>query len=200
MCGSSKTSETTVVNQQQQATPTAEETALNQRNLRMALATEGSQTQAQLAGLDLVNKMLAGSTNLPGIFGTLAKGISSEAIGNQATKYALNALPQFQSMGLTDSGVAGREISRGIANELLYPTEQFNIGSLQNLLNLALSGQAQVQSPIQANTNTLASSLAGLRSTTTSGTTSSTKTTPRDYVSPLLTGFGSAMGNWWGGS
>jgi len=149
--------------------------------------TVGGQTQAQLQGLNLVNQLLTGGS-LPGYLNTLTSGISSEAIGNQAARLAKQYGAGFQSMGIDDSGVAFRETSRGIANELLYPTEQFNIGSLQNLLNLALSGQAQVQQPIQAGTNTLSQSLAGLRSVNQSGMTTMTS------MNPFLKSFQTELG------
>lgn len=147
-------------------TPTEEERQLNARNLRVALATEEPQQQAQLSGLSLVNQLLTGTSPLPGFFGTMAEGITPDTIGNEATRLALRAMPQFQQLGLMESGTAAKQISRSIANELLYPAQQFNVGALQNMLNLALSGQAQVQQPIQAGIGQLGGQLAGLRTTT----------------------------------
>jgi hypothetical protein len=187
-------------------TPTAEETALNQRNLRIALATEQPQQQAQLSGLELVNQMLGGSTNLPGYFGEIAQGISPQsqmssgqlnpmAISSAAGALMRQYLPGYQQGNMLYSGVIQRDIQKRLTNELLLPVaqqnianqqaaQQFNIGTeysrqgynqgnLLNLLNLALSGQAQVQQPVQANVSQLGSQLAGLRTTTTSGTQTS---------------------------
>ena len=128
MCGDEKTTIENQTSSEQTVTQTPEEKQLNQRNLRIALATEEPQKQAQLQGLDLINQLLGGATELPGIFGTLSRGISPEAIGNQASKLTGQYGAGFQSMGLVDSGTAYKETARGIANELLFPTEQFNIG------------------------------------------------------------------------
>ena len=178
--------------QSTQYTPTPEEQEMQRLQLGQYKQTVGGQTQAQLQGLNLVNQLLTGGS-LPGYLNTLTSGISSEAVGNQAARLAKQYGAGFQSMGIDDSGVAFRETSRGIANELLYPTEQFNIGSLQNLLNLALSGQAQIQQPIQAGTNTLSQSLAGLRSVNQSGMTTMTS------MNPFLKSFQTELGKTAGG-
>lgn len=143
------------------------------------------QTQAQLSGLNLVNQLLTGTTPLPGFFGEMGAGISPEAIGTQATELTRGALPQFQDLGILESGTMAKNISQAIANQLLFPAEQFNIGAKQNLLNLALSGQAQVQQPIMAGQQTLASQLAGLRSIT--GTQTQTS---NPFLQNFYTGLG----------
>ncbi len=172
-----------------QATPTAEETELNKLLLERTKATQAGTIQAQQGGLSLINQLLAGQQPTGELYQQLG-GISSEAIGTQATELTRQNLPQFQSLGLTDSGTMMKGISRSIANELLFPAEQFNIGAKQNLLNLALSGQAQVQQPIQNQTNTLATNLAGLRTTT--GTSTQTS-------NPFLQSFYSQLGKTAGG-
>lgn len=156
---------------------TEEEKQMQQLQLQQYKQTVGPQTQAQLSGLNLVNQLLTGQ--IPGgFYQKLGQGISPEAIGNQATKYAFQNMPGFQSQGIYDSGIMAKQISRGIANEVLYPAEQFNIGSLQNLMNMALSGQAQVQQPIQQGNSMLYSQLAGLRPVTQQGTSTQTSSTP----------------------
>ena len=147
-------------------TPTAEETALNQRNLRVAMATEGGETTAQQNALSLINRLLTGQMPQGELYQQIA-GINPDAIASQATQVMRSGRAGLQGVGLQDSGVGDRAIARQLANELYYPSAQFNVGAGQNMLNLALSGQAQVQQPIQANVNTLNQSLAGLRSTTT---------------------------------
>ena len=165
---------TTVVNQTTTPTPTAEETALNQRNLRIAQATEGGQTTMQQNALALGNQLLTGGTDMLGYFQKMMAGIDANTMGHQASRFVTGAMPGMQQSGLTNSGTAARSIAKGVASEVQMPAETFNIGSWQNALNLALSGQAQVQAPIQANASSLATSLAGLRSVNTSGTTSTT--------------------------
>lgn len=187
---------TTVVNQTTTPTPTAEETALNQRNLRIAQATEAPETQVQLQGLNLVSQLLQGRQPQGELFQQLS-GINPEAIGSQATELTRQNLPGFQSTGLMDSGVMQREIARTIASQLLFPAEQINLGARQNLLNLALSGQAQVQAPVQANVNQLGAQLAGLRSINTQGTTqtSSTQYGMNPFLKSFQTSFGQSLGS-----
>lgn len=194
---SESSSTTQVINQTTTPQPTAEETALNQRNLRIAQATEGGETQAQLAGLNLVNQLLTGK--IPeGIYQQLGAGVNANDISTQATQMMRSGRTGMQSLGISDSGVADRAIAQDLANNLYYPAAQFNVGAMQNLLNLALSGQAQVQAPVQANVNNLSNSLAGLRSTTTSGTTSSSGNTitrnPFMTGKDIFSGIGTGIG------
>ncbi len=81
--------------------------------------------------------------------------------------------PGFAQSGLLDSGV--RAVVGGrIAGDIRRGSEEFNIGNRLNLLNLALSGQAQVQQPILAQSANLGNRLAGLRSMTATGSYSNT--------------------------
>lgn len=187
--GKEKTSGTTVVNQTTQTTPTAEETALNQRNLRIAQATEPGETTAQVSSLNLINQLLTGQLPSGELFKQIG-GIDPNTIATQATELTRQNLPGFQTQGLLDSGVMQRETARNIAQQLLYPAAQFNVGAGQNLLNLALSGQAQVQAPVQANVNQLGAQLAGLRSINTQETTNTT----RYSMNPFLKSFQSSSG------
>jgi hypothetical protein len=259
-----KSSGTTVVNQTTTPTPTAEETALNQRNLRIALGTESGELSAQQAGLNLVNQLLTGGTQLPGYFGQIAGGIGPQgqlqagqvggfspmtegqidpnAVSAQAGTLMRQYLPGYQQGGLMDSGIMQADIQKRLTNDLLLPVTQqnianrqaaqqfnigteldrqlanignqmtaqqynlgqeysrqgFNQGNLLNLLNLALSGQAQVQQPVQANVSQLGSQLAGLRSTNTQGTNSfnSIKSNPFLTGSDIFGGIGTGIGTY----
>jgi len=185
-----KSSGTTVVNQTTTPTPTAEETALNQRNLRVAQATEGPETQAQLQSLNLISQLLTGQLPQGELFKMIG-GIDPNAIASQATQTMRAGKAGLQGGGLLDSGVGDRAIASQLANQLYFPASQFNVGAGQNLLNLALSGQAQVQTPIQNNINNLSSSLAGLRSINQQGTTS---TTSSQSSNPFLKSFYGSLG------
>ena len=160
------------------ATPTAEETAMNQRNLRIAQATESGQTQAQQNSLNLINQLLTGNIPQGPLFSQLTSGVSPEAIAGQATSMMRAGRTGAQASGIAESGSADRAISRDLASNLLMPAQQFNIGAAQNLMNLALSGQAQVQQPIQANVNQLGNQLAGLRTVNNQGYTSGYQQNP----------------------
>jgi hypothetical protein len=180
---------------QQSSTQTVQQTPAEQEAnsiyLEQLRKAQPGTLQAQESGLNLVNRLLLGES-LPGYLDTLTRGISNEAIGTQASRLANQYGAGFQNLGIADSGVAFRETSRGIANELLFPTEQFNIGALQNLLNVALSGQAQVQSPISASGGQLSQNLQGLRSTTSTGTYTTTGMNP--FLRSFQTSFGESLG------
>lgn len=191
--GQEKQTGTTVNNTTTTATPTAEETEMNRLLLNRQKATDPLQTQTQLSGLSLVNSLLQGQIPTSPLYQSIS-GVSPEGIASQATKLTRESLPGFQGSGLAESGVMQREISRQLANDLLYPAEQFNVGARQNMLNLALTGQAQVQSPVQANTNTLASSLAGLRSYNQSGTSQVTTLSTNPFMKSFQQGAGSSLG------
>jgi hypothetical protein len=197
MCGSSK--ETTVVESSgtQQATATPEERELMQLDIAARKEIQPQQLETQKAGLDLVNRLLAGETDLPGFFGQIGRGISPEITSEISQKAVADLMPSFQSSGIMDSGVSASVAGR-TAGDIRRVSEEFNIGNKLNLLNLALSGQAQVQQPILAQSAMLGQQLAGLRAITTSGTQQQTTTRPRDYFGQALSGFSSGFGTGFG--
>jgi hypothetical protein len=96
---------------------------------------------------------------------SLIGGVTPEQQQRMISEQQRYLNPQFQQNGIMDSGLAYTASLRS-ATDLANQNAQFNVGALQNALNLALSGQAQVQNPFQNQSNSLASQLAGLRSTT----------------------------------
>ena len=202
MCGSSK--ETTVVQSSgtQQATATPEERELMQMQIDQQKRLGPQQEALQVSSMDLVSKMLAGETELPGFFGQIGRGISPEITGEISQKAVADLMPSFQSSGIMDSGVAASVAGR-TAGDIRRVSEEFNIGNKLNLLNLALSGQAQVQQPILAQSAMLGQQLAGLRAITTTGQSTSTMTKPTDYFGGFASSFGSGLGTglgtWLGG-
>ena len=184
--------ETTVVNQTSQSTPqaTPEERRLNQLAIERQEILQGPQTEAQLAGLDLVRQLLTGQEPVPGFFQEMSQGISPE-VTQDITRQAIKDIsPQFQRAGILDSGVAA-SIAGRTAGDIRRATAEFNLGNKFNLLNLALSGQAQVQQPLLAQSQILSSRLAGLRPVTTAGTS---KTTTSGQSNPFLRSFQSSLG------
>jgi hypothetical protein len=145
------------------------------------------QIEVQKTGLDLVNRLLAGETELPGFFGQIGAGISPEITSEISQKAVSDIMPSFQQSGILDSGVAASVAAR-TAGDVRRASEEFNIGNKLNLLNLALSGQAQVQQPVLAQSAQLAGQLAGLRSINTSGTTSTTRSYTPSGMSMALAG------------
>lgn len=145
--------------------PTAEETELNKLQLEMQKATAPYQQQTQITGLQLANQLLSGQEPLPGYLNQLSQGISPEVTQSIVDQSLRDIKPSFQSGGILDSGVAA-EISARTAADIRRASEEYNIGNRLNLLNLALSGQAQVQSPVLATSASLRSSLGTLGKTT----------------------------------
>ncbi len=86
---------------------------------------------------------------------------------------------------------AGQEFDIGTE----YSRRAFNEGQLLNLLNLGVGGQAQVQSPILAQSGMLAGNLAGLRGTTQQGSTNTQLTMMNPFLKSFQTSLGSSLGS-----
>jgi len=198
-----KSSTTNVTNQNttQTMTPqaTPEERELNQLEIERIRATQPGQIQVQQSGLSLVNQLLSGEEPLPGFFQELSQGISPE-VTNQIVQSSLQDLyPQFQGQGILDSGVSA-EIAGRTAGDIRMGSEQWNQGNKFNLLNLALSGQAQVQQPLLAQSQILSGRLAGLRSTSSTGNVSGSGSGTQTLTSmnPFLKSFQQSAGQFIG--
>ena len=198
-----KSSTTNVTNQNttQTMTPqaTPEERELNQLEIERIRATQPGQIQVQQSGLSLVNQLLSGEEPLPGFFQELSQGISPE-VTNQIVQSSLQDLyPQFQGQGILDSGVSA-EIAGRTAGDIRMGSEQWNQGNKFNLLNLALSGQAQVQQPLLAQSQILSGRLAGLRSVSSTGTSSGSGSGTQTLTSmnPFLKSFQQSAGQFIG--
>ena len=134
---------TSVTNTTSERQPTAEETRLNQLDIQLREGTQAGMMGTQQAGLSLAEKLLKGE-NLPGYLQDLAGGISPDVTNSIVQQSLKDIMPSFQSSGILDSGVAA-EISARTAGDIRRASEEFNIGNRLNMLNLALSGQAQIQ-------------------------------------------------------
>jgi len=191
--GQEKSSGTTVVNQSSSATPTAEETALNQLRLGQLQETAPYETEAIKSGLTLSNLLLGGQP-LPGYLGGLPLGIGEDQTQSMVNSALRDITPGFQSSGLLDSGVRA-SISARTAGDIRNQNAAFNVQNLQQLLNIATGSQAQ---PLQAPMNyssQLGASLAGLRSTNTSGTTTQNyRSNQNPFLNSLAGGFGQGFG------
>ena len=172
--GSEKT--TVQSTQQQQATPTAEETALNQLQLGQAQAFDPMQRQLNEAGGQNVLTLLQGG-NLPGNLGALSRGIDPSVTDLLVQRSLKDVGNQAQFSGILDSGTAGSLAAR-TAGDIRLGAEEFNIGTLLNLLNLGVGGQAQVQQPMLQTSQQLGGRLAGLRSMSSSGSQTTTGMNP----------------------
>lgn len=203
--GSERESGTTVVNQTTTPTPTAEEVEMNKLALERERANQQGMIDVQGSGLSLVNNLLQGNANLPGFFNTLAGGINESQTQNISQQALRDLYPQFQGQGILDSGTAASVAGR-TAGDIRTNVAEYNQQNLLNLLNLALSGQAQIQQPILNQSSILSSRLQGLRSVNTQGTTNTSQTSTSSWGNQLmggLTGMGrvaSGIGSLpWGG-
>lgn len=173
------------------ATATAEEQEVNQLQLEQLRAQQPGQIATQGNALNLINQLLVGG-DLPGFFGDLPGGISSEAIGTEASRVAQRAQPGFQSLGILDSGTAFEETAREVGQSVLFPAEQFNINNLLALLGQGLGAQGNAQGFNTAQSASLGARLAGLRPITTQG--SSTVNIRNEAPNPFLQSFQQSLG------
>jgi hypothetical protein len=158
--------EKTTTQSSQTATATPEERALMQQQINM---NNFMQPYAQQNYADLsknIQAILEGNQPMAKGIG----GVSEEDTNNMANAAVRGVLPQFQSAGILDSGIAFQGATRAAA-DIRNQNAQFNTSAAQNLFNLASGGQSNLQGQFQANTNNLTNQLAGLRTTTASGST-----------------------------
>ena len=204
--GSSKTEESKGTSSSQTTyTPTAEETQLNKLRLARETALDPSILQTQQQGLDLISQLLAGGTTggLPGFLSGLPGGISPEVTQDIVDKSLRDVRGGLQGGGLLDSGVRSALEARTSA-DIRTQSEQFNLQNLQQLLNIAVGGQASVQSPIMGFGQQLSTALAGLRGISQTGTSTGFTKTNNSFFSPqgfggniagsFAQGFGSSLG------
>jgi hypothetical protein len=167
----------------QQATPTAAESEMENLQLQQYKATQPYQQNMQIAGLQLGTNLLTGG-QLPQGYQELWGGIDQNQTNRMVSQSLQQLYPQFQGQGLMDSGTAIQGGMRA-ASDVMNQNAQFNLGQKLNLLNLAVGGQAQIQSPVSGATSQLASQLSGLRSV--SGTQTQT-------INPFLISFYGSLG------
>ena len=154
---------------QSATTPTAtpEQTALDKAQLEQFNQYAPQQTQMFQNAFTMGNKLLTSFGNNDQ-WQSLIGGISKQQTQNQINTQDRALTSQLQQSGIYDSGTAASGRLRA-ASDLSNQNAQFNVGTLQNALNLALSGQAQVQSPALGQTSQLQTALSGLRSNQSTG-------------------------------
>lgn len=188
-----KTTTTTNSSATSTPAPTAEETRLNQLDLQAREANQQGVMDIQKNGLNLGNLLLQG-LQLPGYLKNLPGGISPDVTQQIVDDSLRDIRPGFQQGGILDSGVAA-SISARTAADVRTQSEQFNLQNLQQLINLAVGGQAQVQQPILGQAANLGSRLAGLRSVTQTGNGSSTQSSMNPFLKSFQTSLGSSLGS-----
>lgn len=178
--------EKTTVNSTSKAEMTPEERTLLNQNIEMNNFMR-PYTQENYANLSKnINAILTGNT-------PMAEGIGG--INEMQTQSMVNAgmrdvLPQFQSAGIMDSGMAYQGAVRSAA-DIRNANAQFNVSAAQNLFNLASGGQSNLQGQYQNSSNALTSQLAGLRTMNSSQNTYSMN----PFLKSFQTSLGSSLGN-----
>lgn len=186
-----KSKETTTTQTETKATPTPQELEMQQLQLDQFKRTSGPQTDVQLSGLNLINRLLQGETNLPGFFGQVGQGISPEITSGIVQQSLQDLYPQFQQQGILDSGTAA-SIAGRTAGDIRRGSAEYNLNNKLNLLNMALGGQAQIQQPLLQQSQMLNNQLAGLRTINQSGTTT------QYGMNPFLQSFQQGLGQTFG--
>lgn len=174
---------TQVTSSTQQSTATPMEDKLNQQQYDN-IAFMQPYAQQNYADLSKnISAILQGNTPMAKGIG----GVSEEDTNNMANAAVRGVLPQFQSAGILDSGIAVQGATRAAA-DIRNQNAQFNTSANQNLFNLASGGQSNLQAQQQASTNSLGSQLAGLRSI---NQTQSVAANPFTTAASLMQGVGS---------
>lgn len=174
----------------QQATATPEEKALIQQQINMNnfMQPYAQQTYADLSSN--IDAILKGNTPAAQGIG----GISDAQNQSMVNASVRSVLPQFQSAGILDSGIAAQGAIRA-AQDTSNQNAQFNVSAAQNLFNIASGGQSNLQSQLQNNTNNLTSQLAGLRTINSSGSTIGMNPFLKNFQTQLGTQAANGIGN-----
>jgi hypothetical protein len=169
MCGGSDTVQTST-NTTTTPTATPQEQAMEGIQLSEMQGYAPAQGQMYNTAFATGNNLL-NAVNQPNSpqWQTLLGGITPQQTQSQVNTQDQALQGSLQQAGIYNSGTAasGRMAA---ATQLSNTNAQFNVGTLQNALNLALGGQAQVQSTAASNSSQLGQELAGLRTTNTTGT------------------------------
>jgi len=170
-------------------TPTAEETEFNKLQLAQAKEFDPIQRDLNKNAGNLINQLLLGEGNLPGFLSKLPGGIDENVTNDLVSKSLRDVNAQLAASGagsFMESGVA-QSVGARTAGDIRMGAEQFNIGNLLNLLNLAVGGQAQVQQPTLATSNMLSQRLSGLRNVSQTGTMNGTSVRKYDFFTSPFT-------------
>lgn len=193
--GSQKSTTVNQTNASTTPTPPDYVDQLNRAQAQSAQSLLPQQTALQSSALNAsqnVYNAFSNNTPLTGYLGTL-QGITPDqttSMVNEAMRYAD---PEAQTGGVLNSG-AYDAIRARTAVDVMNQNAQFNVGALQNLLNLANTGQAQVQQPMNAQQATTSSRLSGLNTVQSSGLANGAS-----YgQNPFLTSFQTSLGNSFG--
>jgi len=168
MCGGPQITSTTQ-NSTTTASATPQEQAMEQIQLGQMEQYAPAQTQMYNTAFDTGNNLL-NAVNQPGSpqWATLLGGVNQQQTNSMVNTADQSLQGSLQQAGIYNSGTAATGRMKS-ATDVANSNAQFNVGSLQAALNLALSGQTQIQGTATNNSSQLGQELAGLRTTNTSG-------------------------------
>jgi len=187
--GSTKNSTEQQQQQQQTVTASPNEQELQKLQLNQAQTLMPYQTEAAKQAYGITGDILSS----PDLLSKLFAGISPEITADIASESIKDILPSFQKSGILDSGVAA-SIAARTAGDVRRQSAEYNLTNLFNLLQTGLGYGGQQQQLTQSGTSSLASSLAGLRSIQSTGTTSMT-TRSNPFLESFYTSSGKTLGS-----
>lgn len=137
---------------------TEEQRELDKLQLERERFLDPQLRSVQSTGLSLTEQMLKGGAPLPGWLDQLQRGIDPTVTQSIVDESLRDVDAKMAGSGLLDSGTRASVMAR-TSGDIRRAAEESNIGTKLNLLNLALSGQAQVQQPILGFSSNLGSRL-----------------------------------------
>lgn len=183
-------------NSSTQYTPTAEETAFNKIQLGQAQEYDPYQREINKNSANFINSLFTGNySGLGAIFEPLARGTNEDVVSGMTSSSLRDLNAQLKKSGagsFLESG-ASQSIGARTAGDIRQNAQQFDIGTILNLANLAVGGSAQVQQPALNITSQLGQRLAGLRGVTQNG--SSTMNQSSYGQNPFLKSFSQSAGS-----
>lgn len=144
------------------ATATPEEREMQAAQLAQFKQYEPLQTQMFQNAFTQGNNLLTSFSPGTDQYNALIGGITDQQSRNMINAQDRTLQGSFNQAGIYDSGTSASGRLRA-SSDLANQNAQFNVGTLQNALNLALTGQAQVQGTALGQSSQLGQSLAGLR-------------------------------------
>jgi hypothetical protein len=191
-----KSTSTQDTTQTQTRTASPEETEINKLALERERARQGGLIDSDRNALALSNQFMTGQ-ELPGYFKGLPYGISPEVttgIVGSSLRDMNTQLAKSGAGSFLESGAA-QSMGTRTAGDIRMGAEQFNLGQLLNLLNLATGSSAQIQQPMNANAQMFSSRLGGLGTVTGTTQGSTTNKSMNPFLKSFQTSAGSTLGS-----
>lgn len=192
-----KEKQTTVLqsSSSQTATQTPEERELNQIQLGEYKGSSGQRQAVGSAGLNLAQLLLEGK-QLPGYLQGLTQGIGEDVTSSIVQKSLRDMNTQMAASGAGSFLESGASQAMGVraAGDIRNQAAQFNLGNLQQLLNLAVGGQAVPMSYQTDLGGNLGQRLAGLRSINQTGSSNQSQYGMNPFMKSFQQSAGTSLG------